>query len=71
MIDINLIRSKPKEIEEALRKRNQAIDFSDVLKWDEERRRIITEADSLKTTRNQTSNQVPKLRKAGKSIVNL
>ena len=71
MIDINLIRSKPKEIEEALRKRNQAIDFSDVLKWDEERRRIITESDSLKTTRNQTSNQVPKLRKAGKSIVNL
>ena len=68
MIDINRIRSNPKEIEKALLKRMDSISFDELLKWDEEKRTVGTKRDELKNTKNVISKQIPIDKKAGKDV---
>jgi len=48
VLDIELIREKTKEVEVALLKRMDRVDFSELLAWDRERRALIAEGDGLK-----------------------
>ena len=48
MIDINAIRNDPDKIRAALLKRMKEVDFGELLAWDEERRALIGENDTLK-----------------------
>ena len=66
MLDINLIRENPKKIRLALSKRMAAVDFTELLRWDEERRKLIAESDDLKAERNKVSSEIPQLKKQGK-----
>ena len=68
MIDINRIRNNPKEIEKALLKRMDSISFDELLKWDEEKRKIGTKRDDLKNTKNVISKQIPIDKKEGKDV---
>lgn len=65
MLDINLIRQNPQQVVDALRKRMFSVDFSNMLGWDEERRRLTTEVESLKARRNKVSSDIPALKKRG------
>ncbi len=44
------------------------IDFAPLLEWDEQRRRLIGESESLKARRNTVSSEIPKLKKEGKDV---
>ncbi|MGN1066769.1 MAG: serine--tRNA ligase [Candidatus Fimimonas sp.] len=68
MIDVNLIRQNPQAVRERYLKRGKDIDFSDFLKWDEERKQIIAEGEAMKAQRNRVSAEIPKLKKEGKDV---
>ncbi len=66
MIDIKLIRSNPKEIEEKLRKRDPSISLDPIIDLDEKRRSILVELESKENVLNTTSKQIGQLKKEGK-----
>jgi seryl-tRNA synthetase len=68
MLDINLIRENPEKIREALLKRMDKVDFSELLSWDEERRKIISEVEVLKSKKNKISKEIPALKKKGEDV---
>lgn len=65
MLDINRIRNNPQEVVDALAKKGYDADFTEVLKWDDERKKTITEIEQLKAQKNKVSAQIPQLKKAG------
>lgn len=66
MIDIKLLREHPEQVKEMLLKRNIQFSLDDLFALDQERRRLITSSQILKTRRNQISLEIAKLKKAGK-----
>jgi Seryl-tRNA synthetase len=66
MLDIKLIRENPEAAAKALEKRGQQYDLSEVIQWDEERRKIITAMETLKAKRNKASDEIGKLKREGK-----
>jgi seryl-tRNA synthetase len=66
MIDIKLIRSNPKEVEERLRRRDASISLDPIIDLDEKRRSILVELESKENVLNTTSKQIGQLRKEGK-----
>ncbi len=68
MIDVNLIRQNAQAVRERYLKRGKDIDFTDFLKWDEKRKQIIAEVESMKAQRNKVSAEIPKLKKAGQDV---
>ena len=68
MLDIKLIKEKPEELRQALLKRMDEVDFTEVLELDAKRREIIQEVEGLKAKRNAASAQIPALKKEGKPI---
>ena len=71
MLDINLIRKNPEYVAQALKKRMDDIDFTDLLTWDEKRRTHIAEAGQLRAKRNSVSAQIPQIKKAGGDIAQI
>ena len=65
MLDLNLIRSNPEYVKEALKKREYDVDFSELLSWDARRRALLMENESLKAERNRMSKEIPRPEKAG------
>ena len=66
MLDINLIRENPDIVREALRKRQADPDPVDqVLKLDEERRRLIQQVELLKAVRNTVSKEIGQMNDQG------
>jgi seryl-tRNA synthetase len=71
MLDLNLIRENTQEVTEALSKRMDNIDFTELLMWDEERRKLIYEIDILKNKKNKVSKEIPELKRSGENIESL
>ena len=71
MLDLNLIRSNPEYVKEALIKREYDVDFSELLEWDARRRALLVENESLKAERNRMSKEIPALKKQGKDASEL
>ncbi|PIE33869.1 serine--tRNA ligase [candidate division KSB3 bacterium] len=71
MLDIRLIKEKPEEIRQALLKRMDDVDFTEVLDLDTQRRALIQETEALKARRNTVSSQIPVLKKSGEPIDDL
>lgn len=68
MLDIKMIQDNPKKVRELLEKKGCEVDFSELLSWDEERRKIIAETEKLKAEKNKVSAEIPKLKKAGQPV---
>jgi len=68
MLDLNLIRENTQKVKEALSKRMDNIDFSELLQWDEERRKLIFDIDVLKSKKNKVSKEIPELKRKGENI---
>ena len=68
MLDINLIRSNPEYVKEALKKREYDVDFTEMLAWDARRKELLMENENLKAERNRMNKEIPMLKKQGKNI---
>lgn len=68
MIDLNLIRGNPDKVKEALAKKLYEVDFTELLEWDNKRRKLIFETDNLKSKKNKVSAQIPILKKQGSDV---
>ncbi|MEI6970216.1 MAG: serine--tRNA ligase [bacterium] len=68
MLDINLIRERTDYVRTALLKRMNAVDFTELLDWDRQRRTLITQSDELKARTNQVSKQISAMKKLGQDI---
>jgi seryl-tRNA synthetase (EC 6.1.1.11) len=71
MLDINEIRKDPERIRKALAKRLVDVDFTELLEWDQKRRSLIAESESLKAKKNKVSSQIPFLKKEGRDVSGL
>jgi len=68
MLDLNLIRENTEEVQKALLKRMDEVDFTELLQWDKERRELISEVDELRSKRKRVSAQIPLMKKEGKDV---
>ncbi len=68
MIDVNLIRNDAQAVRERYLKRGKDIDFTEFLRWDEQRKQIIARVEAMKAQRNKVSAEIPKLKKEGKDV---
>ena len=68
MLDINLIRENPLKVKEALAKKLWETDFSELLKWDEERKEKLKFVETNKAEMNRLSASVPAAKKAGEDV---
>jgi seryl-tRNA synthetase len=71
MLDIYLIRTNPEGVAAALKKKDFHIDFTELLSWDEESRRMTTESEELRARRNKVSGEIPQLKKQGQDVTAL
>jgi seryl-tRNA synthetase len=63
MLDINLVREHPEEVRAALAKRNMEAEVVDQVQvLDAERRRLLTEVETLKAERNTVSRQIGQMK---------
>lgn len=67
MLDIKLIRENPDKINELLKRRNPNLSIDEVIKIDEERRKIQTTADELRAKRKKESMNIGELKKKGEN----
>ncbi|HKJ38714.1 MAG TPA: serine--tRNA ligase [Anaerolineales bacterium] len=66
MLDINLIRENPDLVRTALKNRQMdASSIDDILRFDEQRRNLLTEVEKLKAERNVVSKEISKMKDAG------
>lgn len=71
MLDLKKIRNNPDEIKKALQNRGEEFDpavIDEILKLDDNRRKILVNVENLKNKRNTDSAEIPKLKKAGKNV---
>lgn len=68
MIDINWIRADPDGAAAALAKRGPRTEFRELLEWDDRRRNLITETDTLRARRNDVSSQIPRRKQRGEDV---
>ncbi|MDR2399467.1 MAG: serine--tRNA ligase [Endomicrobium sp.] len=66
MLDIKVIRENPYAVKQAMAHRNKKVDFSQLLKWDDERKFVTCETEKLRLKRNKVSEEVGKLKREGK-----
>ena len=71
MLDINAIRNQPEDVRQALLKRLDHVDFSELLMWDKESRQLIGRIDALRSKRNKTSQEIGVLKKRKKEAETL
>src|SRR5687768_14074810 len=72
MLDIQLIRSQPDLVRDALRRRNaDPAQVDAILQADEKRRLGLTEVERLKHDKNKTSESIPRLKKEGQDVSQL
>ena len=71
MIDINLIREKPEYVKEALKKKLWETDFTELLKWDQERKDLLKTVENNKAEMNRLSGSVPAAKKAGEDVTKI
>ena len=68
MLDIKRIQANAEEVKNALAKKGCAVDFTELLAWDAQRRARIAETERLKAERNRVSAEIPKRKKAGEDV---
>jgi len=66
MLDLKLIREKPEWVKERLRTRGEDYPIDEVLALDERRRTLLQEVEALRHERNEKSEEIGRLKKAGK-----
>ena len=69
MLELSLVRAQPEKVRHALENRGLSSGLlEDFLRRDEERRRAITEVESLKAERNRANAEIGQLKKEGRDV---
>lgn len=68
MLDIKLIMENPELVKARLAKKGCAVDFTEILKLDAEKKALMAKIESYKAERNKVSAEIPKLKKEGKPV---
>ena len=71
MISIELIKNNAEKVKNDLARKGCIVDFSDLLKLDAERRKLIQDVESLKSEKNKVSSQIPAFKKEGKDTTKI
>ena len=66
MLDIKYLRQNLSTVQEALKTRGHQADLAAFQKWDDERRTVLQEIESLRHERNVVSDRIAEMKKAGK-----
>jgi seryl-tRNA synthetase len=61
MLDIKFIRENPDVVKKAIKDKNIRLDLDGFLRLDKERRKLITEVESLKAKKNEVSGKIGKM----------
>ncbi len=65
MLDLKFMRENLAQVEEGIRKKNARLDLSQFRTLDEQRRRILAQAEELKALRNRVSEEIAQTKKSG------
>ena len=68
MLDLNWIKSNPKDVEIRLQKKGYSIDFSSVIEQDNQRKKWLLEIEQVKAEVNKLSASVPLIKKQGGNV---
>lgn len=63
-----MICENPEKVKESLAKKGCVIDFTELLKWDKDRKTLLQQVEADKAERNKVSAEIPALKKAGKNV---
>ena len=69
MIDIQLIRNRPDEVRDAMRRRNEDAPLDRITELDADRRAAIVEADELRARRNEVSREIGRTRERPQELI--
>ena len=69
MINIQLIRNKPDEVRDAMRRRHEDAPLDRITELDADRRSAIVEADELRARRNEVSRQIGQTRERPQELI--
>ena len=69
MINIQLIRNRPDEVRDAMRRRNEDAPLDRIVELDADRRTAIVEADELRARRNEVSRQIGQTRERPQELI--
>ena len=67
MLDAKMIRANHEKVEQALRNRNMVGGLDNFLSFDEQRRKLLTRVEAVKSYRNKASQEVGALKKQGEN----
>ena len=67
MLDLKFIRENPDRVREAIQNKREKLDLDLILNLDEQRRKILLEAESLRQKRNEFSKIIAQMKKEGKN----
>lgn len=67
MLDAKMIRAHHEKVEQAMRDRNMPGALDNFLRLDEERRKLLTQVEAVKSYRNKASQEVGELKKKGRN----
>src|SRR3990172_12431188 len=67
MLDLKFIRENSEKVREAIQNKKEKLDLDIILNLDEQRRKILLEAESLKQKRNEYSKIIAQMKKEGKN----
>ncbi|MEE9442261.1 MAG: serine--tRNA ligase [candidate division Zixibacteria bacterium] len=65
MLDIKLIRENPELVKKACADKNDMVDIDEILNLDNQRKKLLTETESLRAKQNQASQEIARLKKSG------
>lgn len=68
MLDIKFIKENVELVRAGIAHKNQTVDLDAVLALDEQRRKLLTEVESLKALRNRTSEEIAVLKRGKKDV---
>ncbi len=71
MLDIKLIRENPELVKKGIENKNEKSRVDEILELDKTRRELITKSEDLKAKKNQVSQEVGKLKKAGEDATEI
>ena len=63
-----MICENPEKVKESLAKKGCVVDFTELLKWDKDRKTLLQQVEADKAERNKVSAEIPALKKAGKNV---
>ncbi len=68
MLDLKYIKEHPEEVKKGLKAKGVQVNLDDFLAFEEKRRQLLQEVESLKHERNKANDEISALKKAGKEV---